>query len=565
MRVLILGAALLATAQQATAQRGPQRTVPRPPTMAGKSVVYAPNGMAATSQPLATSAAVHVLQQGGNAIDAAVTAASVLSVTEPMMTGIGGDMFAIVWSAKDKRLYGLNASGRAGALMTREELLRRQRTRGPARGPESVTVPGALAGWQALLNRFGTMKLAQVLEPAIGYAENGFPVTPVIAQDWTTGNIVQRDSGARATFLIDGKYPGAGDWFRNPDYARTLRDIQREGIDYFYKGPLGEKIVNHLRARGGFLTMDDLRRNEPTWVTPISTKFAGYRVWELPPNNQGIATLEMLRILEPYDLKAMGQNSAKYLHYLIEAKKLAYADLGRYVGDPDHLTVQPSYMLSDSFINERRSHIDPNKAMAETQPGPERTSSETIYLTVADKDGNMVSFINSNYDEWGSGVVVPGTGFALHDRGLGFTLEPGLPNTVAPGKRPFHTLIPGFVTKPGPGSMPDGTGDEPYMSFGLMGGSMQAQGHAQFLINLLVFGMDVQQAMDAGRFRHNNGLNVIVEPAISDSVIAGLRALGHEVRLGAAGSFGGSQAIIKLAKGYAAGSDSRKDGQAAGY
>ena len=542
-----------------------QRSVPRPPSMAGKSAVYAPNGMAATSQPLATSAAIRVLQEGGNAIDAAVTAAAVLTVVEPMMTGIGGDMFAIVWSAKDKKLYGLNASGRAGTLMTREELIKRQRTRGPARGPEAVTVPGALAGWQALLKRFGSRSLAQALDPAIRYADEGFPVTPIIAEDWTTGGIVQRDSGARVTFLVDGKYPKAGDWFRNPDYAKTLRDIAREGPDLFYKGALGERIVNHLRARGGFLTMDDLRRNEPTWVTPISTKFAGYRVWELPPNNQGIATLEMLRILEAYDLKAMRHNSPEYLHHLIEAKKLAYADLVKYVGDPDHLAVQPSFMLSDAFINERRSHIDPKKAMAETQPGPERTSSETIYLTVADKDGNMVSFINSLYDEWGSGVVVPGTGFALHDRGLGFTLEPGLANTVAPGKRPFHTLIPGFVSKPGTSSSPDGTGDEPYMSFGLMGGAMQAQGHTQFLINHLVFGMDIQQAMDAGRFRHMNGMTVVVEPAISDSVMAGLRALGHEVRIGSAGQFGGSQAIAKLLKGYVAGSDSRKDGHAAGY
>jgi gamma-glutamyltranspeptidase / glutathione hydrolase len=564
MRFVIVAATLAVASSATLAQQAP-RSVPRPPTMAGKSPVYAPNGIAATSQPLATTAAIRVLQNGGNAIDAAVTAAAVLTVVEPMMVGIGGDMFAIVWSAKDKKLYGLNASGRAGALMTREELIRRQRTRGPARGPESVTVPGALAGWQAILNRFGTMKLAQVLEPAIGYAENGFPVTPVIAVDWTEGNIVQRDSGARATFLIDGKYPKAGDWFRNPDYAKTLRDIQRDGPDLFYKGALGEKIVNHLKARGGFLTMDDLRKNEPTWVTPISTKFAGYRVWELPPNNIGIATLEMLRILESYDLKAMGQNSVEYLHHLIEAKKLAYTDLTRYNGDPDHLTAQPSYLLSDSFINERRSHIDPKKAMSEVQPGPERLGNETIYLTVADKDGNMVSFINSLYDEWGSGVVVPGTGFALHDRGLGFTIEPGLPNTVAPGKRPSHTLIPGFITRPGPNSNPDGTGDEPYMSFGLMGGAMQAQGHTQFLINHLVFGMDVQQAMDAGRFRHQNGLSVIVEPAIPDSVMAGLRALGHEVRLGNAGLFGGSQAIIKLAKGYVAGSDSRKDGHAAGY
>jgi gamma-glutamyltranspeptidase/glutathione hydrolase len=568
MRPLIAALALSRASVAHAQERGdqPPRSVPRPPTMAGKSAVYAPNGMAATSQPLATSAAIQVLQNGGNAIDAAVTAAAVLTVVEPMMTGIGGDMFAIVWSAKDRKLYGLNASGRAGALMTREELIRRQRTRGPARGPEAVTVPGALAGWSALLKRFGTRQLSQVLEPAIRYAEDGFPVTPVIAEDWTTGNIVQRDSGARATFLIDGgRYPKAGDWFRNPDYAKTLRDIARDGPDLFYRGALGERIVSHLRARGGFLTMDDLRKNEPTWVTPISTKFAGYRVWELPPNNQGIATLEMLRILEAYDLKSLGHNSPAYLHLLIEAKKLAYADLAKYVGDPDFLTVQASYLLSDAFIAERRGHIDPAKAMDEPQAGPERTSSETIYLTVADREGNMVSFINSLYDEWGSGVVVPGTGFALHDRGLGFTLSPGLANTVAPGKRPFHTLIPGFITRPTSASAPDGTGDEPYMSFGLMGGAMQAQGHAQFVINHLVFGMDIQQAMDAGRFRHLSRKTVVVEPAISDSVMNALRALGHDVRLGSAGQFGGSQAIARLAKGYVGGSDSRKDGHAAGH
>jgi gamma-glutamyltranspeptidase / glutathione hydrolase len=293
--------------------------------------------------------------------------------------------------------------------------------------------------------------------------------------------------------------------------------------------------------------------------------FKGYRIWELPPNNQGIATLEMLRILDPYDLKSMGLNSATYLHHLIEAKKLAYADLARYVGDPDHLTIPASKMLSDEFIAERRSHMNEKQAQAVVQPGPERTASETIYLTVADKDGNMVSFINSLFDEFGSGVVVPGTGFALHDRGMGFSLEPGLPNTVAPGKRPFHTLIPGFVTKPGATSAADGTGDEPYMSFGLMGGGMQAQGHAQFLINMLVFGMNIQEAMDVGRFRHEAGLRVIVESVIPESVISQLKAMGHEVTISRASQFGGSQAIIKLSKGYVAGSDPRKDGHAAGY
>ena len=533
--------------------------------MAGRSPVYAPNGAAATSQPLATSAALNVLQHGGNAIDAAVTAAAVLSVVEPMMTGPGGDMFALLWSAKEKHLVALNASGRAGALMTREALVKRGRTH-IIRGAESITVPGAVAGWDALLRKYGTITIAQAVQPAIDYAEDGFVLTPVIAGDWADeDSILRMNDGAAATFLPNGRPPKAGEWFRNPDYAATLRQIAKEGPATLYGGALGQTLVAGIQKLGGFLTLDDLKNNQPTWVTPISAPFKGYRIWELPPNNQGIATLEMLRILDPFDLKAMGHNSAAYLHHLIEAKKLAYADLARYVGDADHLTIPPSRMLSDEFIAERRGHIDPQHAQPHVEPGPERTTSETVFLTVADKDGNMVSFINSLFDAFGSGVVVPGTGFALHDRGLGFTMDVGLPNTVAPGKRPFHTLIPGFVTKPGPTSAADGTGDEPYMSFGLMGGSMQAQGHAQFLINMLVFGMNVQEAMDAGRFHHESGEHVIVESVIPPSVIAQLDAMGHDVGVGKPSQFGGSQAIIKLRRGYVAGSDPRKDGHAAGY
>ena len=538
--------------------------------MAGRSPVYAPHGVAATSQPLATEAALSVLQHGGNAVDAAVTAAAVLSVVEPMMTGIGGDLFALIWSAKEQRLVALNASGRAGALMTRDELLKRGRKEVVGRSADSITVPSALAGWQALLNRYGTISLAKALQPAIGYASEGFPVTPVISHDWSeAAHVLEHDEGARSTFLVaDGealRAPRPGEWFRNPDYAQTLRTIAKGGTRAFYDGPLGEKIVARVHDLGGFLTMDDLRKNQPTWVTPISVNFKGYRVWELPPNNQGIATLEMLKMLEPYDLPGLGHNSAAYLHLLIEAKKLAYADLARYVGDADHLTVPPSYLLSDKFVAERRSHIDRARAATHVDPGPALTSSETIYLTVADSAGNMVSFINSLFDEFGSGIVVPGTGFALHDRGAGFTLEPGLPNTVAPGKRPFHTLIPGFVTKPGPNPQPDGRGDQPWMSFGLMGGAMQAQGHVQFLLNLLVFGMDVQQSMDAARFRHYDGLRVALEAPITDSVRAALTALGHDIIVQRGQVFGGSQAIIRLTRGYVAGSDPRKDGYAAGY
>ena len=534
----------------------------RPSTMAHRSTVYAPHGMIATSQPLATAAGLAVLERGGNAFDAAVTAAAVLNVVEPMMTGIGGDMFALVWVAKEHRLIALNASGRAGSLMTREALLARGHRSMPEETVEDVTVPGALSGWDALLTRYGTITLAQALQPAIGYADEGFPVTPIIARDWADQAAkLARDSGARATFLVDGtRAPRAGEWFRNPDLARSLREVAAQGPAALYGGDLGQRIVARVRELGGYLTIEDLKNHHPEWVEPISAPFHGYRVWELPPNNQGLAVLEMLRMLEPYDLRALGHNSAAYLHLLIEAKKLAYADLARYVGEPHAMTVPSTAFLSDAYIAARRALIDTARAADRPQPGKPLTASETIYLTVADSAGNMVSFINSLFDLFGSGVVVPGTGFALQDRGAGFTLEPGLPNTVAPGKRPFHTLIPGFVTKA------DSSGvEQPWMSFGVMGGSMQPQGHLQFLLNLLVFGMDLQDAIDAPRFRHFDGLRVALEPAIGDDVRRRLAALGHVIVPDSTVAFGGAQAILRLPRGFAAGSDPRKDGMAAGH
>ena len=532
----------------------------RPTTLAGRSTVYAPNVAVATSQPLASTAALEVLRQGGNAVDAAVAAAAVLGVTEPHMTGIGGDMFAIVWLAKEQKLVALNASGRAGSLMTRETLQARGFRPGSQQGVMSVTVPGGLAGWDMLLRTYGKRTLAQALQPAIVYARDGFPVSPIIAAQWANEtNVLKRDSAAAATFLPGGHAPKAGEWFRNPDLARTLQEIADKGVGTFYGGALGQRIVARLSALGGFITLDDLKKNKPKWVTPISVPFRGYRVWELPPNNQGIAALEMLRILEPYDLKAMGHNSATYLHHLIEAKKLAYADLDRFVGDPDHLDMPAEQMLTDEFIAERRSHMNTTRAQERVDPGPARTKSETVYLTAADAEGNMVSFINSNYDYFGSGVVVPGTGFALHNRGAGFTLTPGLPNTVAPGKRPFHTLIPGFVTQTVNGR------EQAYMSFGLMGGGVQAQGHVQFLLNYFVFGMDLQAAIDAPRFRHYDGLRVALETPITDAVRESLRAMGHVLIDQPPIAFGGAQAIVRLPKGYAAASDPRKDGMAVGY
>ena len=534
---------------------------PRPTTLAGRSAVYAPHGIVATSQPLATAAGLAVLERGGNAFDAAVTAAAVLNLVEPHMTGIGGDMFALFWSAKEHRLVGLNATGRAGSGMTREALLARGRTAIPIDGAEPITVPGALSGWALLLSRYGTISLAQALEPAIRLAEEGFPVSPIIAGQWADETErLARDDGARKTFLIDGvRAPRAGEWFRNPDLARSLRAIAAHGPGELYGGPLGERIVARVATLGGFLTLDDLKHQQAEWVTPISVPFHGYRVWELPPNNQGVAVLEMLRILEADDLTALGHNSAPYLHRLIETKKLAFADLARYIGDPSAMDVPVDRLFSDRFVAERRTQLDPRHAMARVEPGMGATSSETIYLTTADGQGNMVSFINSLFEAFGSGVVVPGTGFALQDRGAGFTLTPELPNTVAPGKKPFHTLIPGFVTRPTP------QGDEPWMSFGVMGGSMQPQGHLQLLLNLLVFGMEPQQAVDAPRFRHLDSLRVALEPPIPDSIRAQLTAMGHEVGELAPGSAGGAQLIIRLERGWMAASDPRKDGMAAGF
>jgi gamma-glutamyltranspeptidase/glutathione hydrolase len=550
--VAVLLASMLAVPLALAAQR--------PTSMAGRSTVYAPNGAVATSQPLASAAGLEVLRTGGNAVDAAVAAAAVLSVTEPHMTGIGGDMFAIVWLAREQRLVALNASGRAGSRMTRATLQARGFRAGTQQGVMSVTVPGALAGWELLVRTHGRRTLAQALAPAIAYARDGFPVSPIIAAQWAVEtDFLRRDSAAAATFLPGGRAPAAGEWFRNPDYARTLQVVADSGIGTFYGGSLGRRIVARLDALDGFLTLDDLRNNAPDWVTPISVPFRGYRVWELPPNNQGIAALEMLRILEPYDLRAMGHNSAAYLHHLIEAKKLAYADLDRFVGDADHLAMPAERLLTDAFIAERRRHLDPARAQERVDPGPLRTNGETVYLTAADAEGNMVSLINSNYDYFGSGIVVPGTGFALHNRGAAFTLAPGLPNTVAPGKRPFHTLIPGFVTRTVDGR------EQAYMSFGLMGGGVQAQGHVQFLLDHFVFGMDLQAAIDAARFRHYDGRRVALEAPIGDGVRAALTAMGHVLIEQPTVAFGGAQAIVRLPKGFAAASDPRKDGMAVGY
>ncbi|MGD8278547.1 MAG: gamma-glutamyltransferase family protein [Gemmatimonadota bacterium] len=540
----------------------------RPPSMAGRSTVYAPHAAIATSQPLASAAGLAVLERGGNAVDAAVTAAIVLTVVEPHMVGLGGDMFAMIWWADDADLYGLNASGRAGALMTRGAILAKGHERMPSRGPEAITVPGSLSGWAALLERFGTISLAEAMAPAIRLADEGYPVSPIIARDWAGElDVLRRDPGARATFLLDGeRAPAAGDWFRNPDYANTLRRIAAEGPSLLYGGELGKSVAGYVQSLGGYLTPEDFAKHAVTWVDPVSVPWHGYRLWELPPNGQGIAALEMLRILAPYDLKAMGHNTAAYLHHLIEAKKLAYADIERYVGDPDAMTVTPDQLLSDDYIAKRRAALDEQHAALRVDPGAPVTASETIYLTAADELGNMVSFINSNYDYFGSGIVVPGTGFPLQNRGAGFTLEPDRANTVAPGKRPFHTIIPAFVTRTRDttGVKRSAAGEDPYVAFGVMGGSMQPQGHVQVLLNLLEFGMDPQQAVDAARFRHLAGRRVAFESPIGDDVRRALAAMGHSIIDESGVAFGGAQMIVRLPRGWAAASDPRKDGLAIG-
>ncbi len=535
---------------------------PPPSTMAGRSTVYAPNAAIATSQPLATSAGLAVLERGGNAIDAAVTAAITLTVVEPHMTGLGGDLFALIWSAEEGELRGFSGHGKSGSLMTREAILEAGHESIPGRTAMAVTVPGSLRGWADLLEEYGTISLAEAMEPAVRLAEEGFPVSRIVSGDWEGAeNALAENEGAREALLIDGeRAPRPGEWFRNPDYAETLRLIQREGPGVFYGGELGERIVEGLQELGGFITLEDLANHESQWVDPISASFRDYRLWQIPPPGQGIAGLQMLRILEPLPLESMGHNSPEYLHYLVEAKKLAYADLARYIADPQHMDVNVEELLTDEYIAGRRELIDPHRAMEAVDPGPAVTESETIYLSAADADGNMVSFINSVFSSFGSAVVVPGTGFALHNRGSGFTMEPDMPNTVGPNKEPFHTIIPGFVTK----TSEDGT-EEPWLSYGVMSGAMQPQGQVQVLLNLVLFDMDVQEAIDAARFRHFSGMNVGLEPPIAHEIREALRARGHEVSVAGPFSVGGGQAVLRLEQGWAAGSDPRKDGQAAGF
>ncbi len=534
---------------------------------ATRSEVIAQNGMACTSQPLATQAALDILKSGGNAIDAAIAANAVLGLVEPTGNGIGGDLFAIVWDEKSKKLYGLNASGRSPYDLKLNYFKKNKLEKIPSYGPLPVSVPGCVDGWFELHNKFGNLPMEDVLNPAIQYAENGFPLTELIAYYWgRSAQFLKKYPGFKETFMPNGAAPQKGEVFRNPHLANTLRTIAYEGRDAFYKGEIAEKIVDYIKAQGGFLSMKDFKDHQSEWVEPISTNYRGYDVWELPPNGQGTAVLQMLNILENYDIASMGFGSSEYMHLFIEAKKLAYEDRAKYYSDPAFNELPIEGLISKEYGKERAKLIDLNRS-AKSYPAGELEQGNTIYLTVADKEGNMVSLIQSNYRGMGSGMTPGKLGFILQNRGELFALEEGHMNVYEPHKRPFHTIIPAFISKDG----------KPWISFGLMGGAMQPQGHTQIVCNIIDFGMNLQEAGDAPRINHSgssqptgevmsNGGIVNLESGFSNETIRELLTKGHKVSY-SKGIYGGYQAIMwdDKNKVYYGASESRKDGQAAGY
>ena len=526
-----------------------------------RSVVRAQHGMVASSQPLASQVGLDVLKRGGNAVDAAIAMAAMLNVTEPMMTGIGGDAFAIVYWSKTKELKGLNASGRAPRSLTRDYFVKKNLKSIPNGGMEAVTVPGAFDGWVALVDKYGTMKMADLLAPAIAYAENGFPVMEKTAEDWQAEvRKLQRTPAATANYLVEGRAPRAGEIFRQPNLARTLRTLANGGRDAFYKGEVARAIVDYCKKNGGFITLEDLAATKSDWVELISTNYRGYTVYEIPPNGQGLTALLALNILEGFDLSTLSAQPSRYYHTMIEAMKIAFADRNRYIADPGFAKVPVAELLSKSYAVKRRGLINSEKALDSVPPGDLNLGSDTTYLSVVDKDGNAVSFINSLFDAFGSGVVAGDTGIVLQNRGTGFSLDPDHPNRLEPGKRPFHTIIPAMVFKDG----------QLFMSFGVMGGAIQPQGHVQVLVNIIDLGMDLQEALDAPRFRFMTGKNVLFEDELTAPVIEKLIAMGH-VRATPPGvlrsSMGGGQAIMidPATKTLMGASDPRKDGMALGY
>jgi gamma-glutamyltranspeptidase / glutathione hydrolase len=534
---------------------------------ATRSEVIAQNGMACTSQPLATQVALDILKSGGNAIDAAIAANAMLGLVEPTGNGIGGDLFAIVWDAKTQKLYGLNASGRSPYELTLDYFKENGYEKIPSHGALSVSVPGCVDGWFELHNKFGSLSMAEILAPAIDYARNGFPVSELIAHYWQSNSrILQKYPGFEEIFMPGGKAPAKGEIFKNPFLANTLEQIASEGRDVFYQGEMAQKMVDYLREQGGFFTMKDFEDHTSEWIEPVSTNYRGYDVWELPPNGQGIAALQMLNILENYDIGSMGFGSPEYMHLFIEAKKLAFEDRARFYSDPDFNELPVEQLISKSYGKERANLIHLNRA-GRSYPSGEPDTDNTIYLTTADKDGNMVSLIQSNFRGMGSGMTPGKLGFVLQDRGELFALEEEHMNVYEPHKRPFHTIIPAFITKEG----------KPWISFGVMGGDMQPQGHVQIVCNIIDFGMNLQEAGDAPRMQHTGsseptgekmttGGEVTLETGFSYQTIRSLMEKGHIISF-ANGPYGGYQAIMwdEKNKVYFGASESRKDGQAAGY
>ena len=532
---------------------------------ATRSEVIATNGMAATSHPLATQTALDVLKDGGNAIDAAIAANAVLGLVEPTGCGIGGDLFAIVWIEKDKKLYGLNSSGPAPQDMTIKKLKAMGIDKIPPFGPLPVTVPGAVAGWTALHKRFGNKSFEELFNNAIYYADNGFPITEVVGYYLQLSSERYKDyPNFKDVWMPNGEALKKGDVFINKDLAGTYKQIAKSYGESFYKGDIAQTISKFIIEQGGFITVDDLKNYEPEWINPVSSSYRGFDVWELPPNGQGIAALQILNILEQYDIASMGHNSAEYIHLFTEAKKLAYEDRAKYYADMSFADVPVEELISKEYALERNKLINLKKAASFYDSGIFEDG-DTIYLTVADKDGNMVSLIQSNYRGMGSGMVPPNLGFMLQDRGEMFSLDPNHRNSLQGGKRPFHTIIPAFITKD----------NKPFISFGLMGGGMQPQGHAQIVVNIVDFKMNLQEAGDAARIRHFdssqptgevmlNGGFLSLESGIPENVRNELSKLGHNLK-DEKGGYGGYQAIMKKNEVYFGASESRKDGHASGY
>jgi gamma-glutamyltranspeptidase/glutathione hydrolase len=568
---------------------------------ATRSEVLATHGMVCTSVPAATEVGVEILKHGGSAVDAAIAANATLGLMEPVSNGIGGDLFAIVYSAKENKLYGINGSGRSPLGLSydamKSELAKLHSETIPPRGMLPISVPGTVDAWAELHQKFGKLKLSDDLAPAIRYAEQGFPVTDLIAYYWSFGLPLYQ--GLPGAFLetytlpmeparlragpsptrreeapspsAERRTPGKGDIFKNPDLARTLRLIGEKGREAFYRGEIADKIDTFMRTNGGFLRKTDFEKHTSTWVEPVSVNYRGYDIFELPPNGQGISALQILNILEGFDLRAMGRNSPETVHTMIEAKKIAWADRAKFYADPAFAKIPIAGLLSKGYAAERRKLIDPDHAAKQVAAGnPALDQGDTIYMCTADDEGNMVSLIQSNYRGMGSGIVVPGLGFMFQDRGELFSMDPQHANVYAPGKRPFHTIIPGFVMKDG----------KPWEAFGVMGGGMQPQGHVQVLTNQIDFGLNVQEAGDASRWQHEgdneptgekmnaSGGYVEVESGIPYETVRELRKKGHDVRFDV-GGYGGYQAIkVEMHDGrrvYVGASESRKDGMAAGY